>query len=262
MKKYSRLKTLTVIILAIAALSIAACKKDKNPNPGSPVKSATPTKLGLVEIDSDVYKLLFMFVSKVGDSTINVPMIFDTGSGGLVIDAHGLVPKSMIAPNGFNFTGDSIIVSGITITNHAEVITYGADANTETRVYGNLAYAPVKIGDKYGSIQIKRVPFFLYYKGVNTNGSTAEPHSFDILGVNPIHDVVFNKEAYITSPFISYDPGPGLTRGFKMPALGTSKFSLEGTYVPGLVTVGLTQTDLSSASGFSMYLLNSQPEEG
>jgi len=255
-------KNLPVLPGLFLLFIIASCTKDTmnsnststNNNTVTIIPTATPVKLGLIEVDTAIYKLLFMDVSKIGTQTVNYDMIFDTGSGGMVIDANGIIPASMITSTGFNFTGDSTIVNGITITSQTSLIEYGDDASTLTKVYGNLAYAPVTIGEPDGNVVIKRLPFFLYYKGVDAKGKVQEAHYFDVLGVSPEYDVTFPNNAYITSPLSYYDPGTGLTRGFKMAALGTSNFSVGGTYVPGAITLGLTSGDLSSA-GFVMQQL-------
>ena len=59
---------------------------------------------------------------------------------------------------------------------------------------------------------------------------------------------------YLTSPLSYFDPGTGLTKGFKIAELGTSNFSLDGTLVPDVLTLGLTDADLSS-NGFIMNQL-------
>jgi len=255
-KKYP-LQLLPVILVAILLFCVISCKKDNNnttTNSTTNSTTPTPTKLAIIESDSDIYKLLFMPVSKIGSQ--NVPqqfsdLIFDTGSGGLVIDANGILPASMITSNGFTFTGDSTIVNGITITSEESIVEYGDDSASITKVYGNLAYAPVTIGDANGNIVVTRLPFFIYYKGVDANGNLLPQHYFDVLGVSPEYDITFSNNAFITSPFSYYTPGTGLTKGFKIAALGTSNFSVDGTYVPGVVTVGLTASDLSSSSGFT-----------
>lgn len=203
-----------------------------------------------------------MNVSKIGTQTVNYGLVFDTGSGGMVIDANGILPPSMITATGFNFTGDSTVVNGITITSETATVEYGADNNSLTKVYGNLAYASVTIGETNGNIVIARLPFFLYYKGVDANGIVQPQHYFDVLGVSPQYDITFSNNAYITSPFSYFDPGTGLTKGFKMAALGTSNFSLNGNYVPGVVTLGLTPADLSSSSGFTMSQLSFTQADG
>ena len=238
-------------------LAIASCKK----NSSSTVTPAAPTpiKLGLYEFGRDTtynFRQLQINVSNIGTQAISYGLVFDTGSGGMVIDANGIVPASMITSSGFNFTGDSTVINGITITNQTSNVQYGDDATFDT-VYGNLAYAQVTIGDVNGSVVIKRLPFFLYYKAVNSGGTRYSPHEFDVMGVSSQYDIVFANNAFITSPFTYYNPGTGLTKGFKMAALGTSNFSNNGyaTFVPGVLTLGLTAADLSSSSGFAMSSL-------
>lgn len=267
MKNTYPTKILSVISGALLLLALtASCKKEKTTTPAV----ATPTKLGLYEFGADAtlnYRQVQINISKVGTQTISYGMVFDTGSGGMVLDAQGILPASMITTSGFVFTGDSTVVNGITITSQKSSVTYGSNTNGAT-VYGNLAYAPVTIGDVNGSIIVKRLPFFLYYKAVNvggtTAGTTATAHDFDVMGVAPIYDITFNNGVFITSPFTSFDPGTGLTRGFKMAALGTSNFSSNGyaTFVPGVVTLGLTDADLSSSSGFTQHQLINYPGAG
>jgi hypothetical protein len=254
-------KYLFFISASFLLLTIASCKKDnKNTQTTVTPTTATPTKLGLYEVDTSIYKLLFMPISKIGSQAVDYDLIFDTGSGGLVIDADGILPASMITTTGFTFTGDSTVVNGITVTSQKSTISYG-ETNNSTKVYGNLAYAPITIGDSHGNIIIKRLPFFIYYKGVDENGNIEPKHFFDLLGVSPEYDVTFSNAAYITSPFSYFDPGTGLTKGFKMAALGTNNFSNSGTFVPGVVTLGLTQADLNS-SGFVMNTLTNSFGQG
>ncbi|HEY9002385.1 MAG TPA: hypothetical protein VIM89_13590 [Mucilaginibacter sp.] len=241
---------------------IASCSKDKK-NPQTTPTQATPTKFGLYEADSSIYKILYTFVSKIGTqdvSSSDYDLLFDTGSGGLVIDAHGIIPASMITSNGITFSGDSTVVNGITIYNQKSTISYGDDVNTTDNVYGYLAYASVTLGDASdGGITIKRLPFFLYYKASDTKGNVFADHEFDVLGVSSEYDVTFPNNAYISSPFQYFDPGEGLIKGFKMAALGTNNFSLDGTLVPDAVTLGLTSSDLSS---FTMHQLTYYPGDG
>ncbi|HVV55146.1 MAG TPA: hypothetical protein VHC47_07475, partial [Mucilaginibacter sp.] len=242
--------------------AVSSCKKDSNNSGGSNVTpQATPKKIGLYEADSSIYKELDIVISKIGTQSVQFGLVFDTGSGGMVIDAHGVVPASMLTSSGFNFTGDSTVVDGITITNKTNIVEYGDDANTIDKVYGNLAYASVTVGDQSGNIVVKRLPFFLYYKAVDSKGNSFDPHEFDVFGVSPQYDITFSGGAYITSPFSYYTPGTGLTSGFKMAALGPSNFSLNGTLVPDVITLGLTTSDLSS-SDFTMNQLSYYPGNG
>ena len=263
MKKRYPIQLPAFILFSVLLVTISACKKDNVSKNVTPVVNATPTQFGLYEADSSIYKLLYTAVSKVGTYSVDYDMIFDTGSGGMVIDASGILPASMITSTGFTFAGDSTVVGGITITNQTSVIEYGDDAATTDKVYGNLAYAAVTVGDQpNGNIVIKRLPFFIYYKAVNGSGTQYDPHEFDTFGVDSEYDLSFANNVNIESPFSYFNAGTGLTSGFKMAMLGTSNFSYDGTFVPGVVTLGLTAADLSSSSGFSMTQLNYQAGDG
>ena len=251
------------IIVSFLLLGLVSCKKDNtnNINNTKVIPVATPTKLGLYEADSGEYRELIVAISRIGTSSVDDGLVFDTGSGGMVIDAQGIVPASMISSSGFNFTGDSTVVNGITITKQTATLQYGADSSTLTTVYGNLAYAPVTLGDQGENIVVKRMPFCIYYKATDASGTALPAHYFDTFGVNSEY-VPFSGGAYVTSPFSYFDPGNGLTKGFKMAALGLSNFSPDGTYVAGLVTLGLTSSDISSSSGFTMHTVNYYQGDG
>ena len=261
-KKYP-LKKLTILLFPFLVLTFVSCKKD---NPNNNIRSqvvpvATPTKLGLYEADSAEYKELIVAVSKIGTNSIDDGLVFDTGSGGMVIDGQGIVPASMISSSGFVFSGDSTVVNGITITNQTSTLQYGADSSTLTTVYGNLAYANITLGDQGENIVIKHMPFCIYYKASDASGTALPAHYFDTFGVNSEY-IYFSGGAHITSPFSYFSPGNGLTKGFKMAALGTSNFSLDGNYVAGLVTLGLTSSDLSSSAGYTMHTVNFYQGDG
>ena len=249
-------KNLILTSFSLLLLMMAAsCKKDAAVTKTPAV--ATPVSLGMDEyyIDSTTYKILAMTISKVGTQVVDDDLLFDTGSGGMVMDADGVLPASMIASSGFTFTGDSTVVDGITITNQTSIIEYGDDDASTVKVYGNLAYAPVTIGQPDGQFSIKRLPFFLYYKAVDAKGNTVAAHEFDIFGVSPEYDLTFSNNVSIQSPFTYYTPGNGLTQGFKMGALGTTNFSFNGNHVAGVVTLGLTAADVASSSSFVISTL-------
>jgi hypothetical protein len=264
MEKRYPFKSLLLLSLVFLLLAVYSCKKDNPPNNNikTTIPVATPTELGLYEADSGEYRELIVAVSKIGTSSIDDGLVFDTGSGGMVIDAQGIVPASMITTSGFNFTGDSTVVNGITITKQTATLQYGADDSTLTTVYGNLAYAPITIGDQGENVVVKRLPFCLYYKATDAQGDTLGAHYFDTFGVNSEY-IYFSGGAYITSPFSYFAPGNGLTKGFKMAALGNpSNFSFDGTYAADIVTLGLTADDLSSSSGFTMHTCNFYQGDG
>ncbi|MBS1531648.1 MAG: hypothetical protein JSU01_15185 [Bacteroidetes bacterium] len=260
MKKRYTITNLSLISGLLFLLIFASCKKNNNKGGGNTPVTATPTTLGVYAVDSAIYKVLLMNISGIGTQSVNYDLVYDTGSGGLVLDASGVLPASMISSGGFTFSGDSTVVDGITITNQTNIVEYGDDANTTDKVYGNLAYADVKIGDINGNITVKHLPFFLYYKAIDSKGNKLPAHDFDVFGVSQEYDITFSNNAFITTPFQYFDPGTGLTKGFKMAAVPQSSYSYQGTYVPA-ISLGLTSDDLSS-NGFTMSQLNFYQGEG
>ncbi|MHB8206202.1 hypothetical protein [Mucilaginibacter sp.] len=248
------LKLIGVLLIMV----VVSCKKDKTTNITNTI-NATATSIGLFEyrdsVDAnDVYYRIFIPLTKIGNQTVNYDEVFDTGSAGLTLDAQGIIPASMITTNGFNFTGDSTVVNGVTIISKKAVMEYG-DKISGTNVYGNIAYTNITIGDpSSGNITIKRVPFFLYYKVVDLNNgdSTTETlhHTADIFGVSPEYSYA---STLIKSPLSYYTPGTGLTNGFKLAKLIKPDFTNVGpVFEQNLLTVGLTSADINS-SGFIMH---------
>lgn len=248
--KYMKIKKLLLQKQLIACLLIIAtltsCKKEKNLGPGN----GSPLTIGLYEYFSGANKRIFLPVTQIGTKPVSYYEIFDTGSSGMTIDATGILPASMITTSGIQVTGDSVVVNGITVTSKTGVVSFG-DATGTTKEYGNLAYASIKIGNTAGSYTFKRVPIFLYYKIVNSDGKQLSAHSADVFGVGPGES---HANSEITSPLRYFDTGTNLTSGFKLATLNASSFSSTGTYVAGLLTIGLTGSDLSS-SGFIMHTL-------
>jgi len=245
------------LIGVLLVMVVVSCKKDKTTNKTN-IINATATSIGLFEdkdsVDAnDVYYRIYIPLTKVGTQTVNYDEVFDTGSAGLTLDAQGIIPASMITANGFNFTGDSTVVNGVTIISKKAVMEYG-DKISGTNVYGNIAYTNITIGDpSSGNVSIKRVPFFLYYKVVDLeNGdSTTETmhHTADIFGVSPEYSYA---STLIQSPLSYYTPGTGLTNGFKLAKLIKPDFTNAGVFEQSLLTIGLTSADLNS-SGFIMH---------
>ncbi len=236
------------------SILIASCHKDPKVKPGPP--AAQPfAKIGLYEIDSSIYRRIFIPVSQVGTvDSINY-LVFDTGSSGMSIDAKGLLPASMITSSGITVAGDSVNVNGITVTSQSGYIAFG-NTQSELREYGNLAYAIVKIGDSRGSVTTSRIPFFLYYKIQDvTSGGVLPPHSNDVFGVGP--GVSF-ANTRIGSPlsYFSTANANGTTNGFKLATLNAADFTLNAIYVSDLLTIGLVPSDLNASSGFILHPLS------
>jgi hypothetical protein len=239
-------------------ISIASCKKDnKPPGPAGPTALAT---IGLYEqLFDTVYRRVYIPVTQVGTTKMTYYSVFDTGSTGMTIDANGLIPASMITNTGIQVAnGDSVTVNGITITSQQSIISFG-NASDETQEFGNLAYTTITIGDQNGSINTTRIPIFLYYKIVNkSTGQVFPPHSNDVFGVGPGSSFT---NAAIGSPLSYFKLGTNVTNGFKLAKLNNAQFSANGTFVSGLLTIGLTPNDLSSA-GFIMHPLTISQQGG
>lgn len=239
----------------MVSLFAASCKKDPQVKPGpnttAPVNYAT---LGLYEqMNNTGARRIFIACSKLGNVvTKNYGLVFDTGSTGMTIDATDILPASMITSNGFQFSGDSTVVDGITITSQKAVISYGG-VDGAISEYGNLAYAKVTIGDGHGNVTTPRIPFFLYYKVVNfTTGAQLAPHSADVFGVGP---GVSATSRSIGSPLSYFTLNSNITSGFRLAKLNGANFLSPVTYTADLLYIGLTPNDLSS-SGFIMHPLS------
>jgi hypothetical protein len=246
--RFSLLSVLFIILFA------ASCKKDpqNNPGPDPAVQVKNFATLGLYEQASNGFKRIYIAVPKLGDVvTANYGLVFDTGSTGMTIDATGIIPASMITPNGFVFSGDSVNVSGITITSQQAIISYGGvDGSIDE--YGNLAYAKVTIGDGRGNVSTPRIPIFLYYKVVDNTGKQLPAHSADVFGVGPGVSYTSRK---IGSPLSYFPLGANVTNGFRLAKLNAANFVSAATFTDNLLYIGLTPNDLNS-SGFIMHPLN------
>lgn len=252
-------RRISLICLFLITVFVS-CKKDKNSTKSTTSLSATatPVTLGLYEYAVGVDKRIFIPITKIGTKSISYLGIFDTGSTGMTLDATDIIPASMITTNGITFTGDSTTVNGITITSQKTVIAYGGGDDI-TKEYGYLAYAAVTIGDSNGKLSISRIPFFLYYKIVDGDGNKLTAHSADVFGVGPGTSY---SSSSIASPLSYYSPGTGLTSGFKLATMVSSYFTSTVTYVPGLLTIGLTSSDLATTSGFILHPLTYYTQGG
>jgi hypothetical protein len=239
--------TSQIIGCLLITVTFFSCKKEKT-TPKTP--TVTPVTLGLYEYASGVNKRVFLPVTQVGTKAVTYYTVFDTGSSGMTLDATDILPASMITSSGIQVTGDSVVVNGITVTSTKGTISFG-DQLSSTKEYGNLAYANITIGDAQGNLALKRVPFFLYYKIVDETGAQLPAHASDVFGVGPGTSYV---TSLIQSPLINFNTGTNLTSGFKLATLNKSLFSTSGTYVSNLLTIGLSNGDLSSA-GFIMHPL-------
>jgi hypothetical protein len=77
-------------------------------------------------------------------------------------------------------------------------------------------------------------------------------HSSDVFGVGPGTSAT---NSAIASPLSYFTLTSGLRQGFRLAMLNSSSFSSSGAYVSGLLSIGLTPTDLGSTAGFIMHPL-------
>jgi len=255
--------------LLFMTLFVASCKKD-NKTPTPVVTAKAIASIGLYEVDTNIvssakdtinYKRIFIPITKVGTQTVQFYSVFDTGSTGMTIGAAGLLPKSMITSTGIKIPAgqDSTTVNGITVTNQTAIMAYG-NSQSEIQEFGNLAYATIFIGTQQDGITTARIPIFLYYKIVDvTTGVTTYDHSNDVFGVGPGVSYASNL---IKSPLSYFKTGTNVTNGFKLAQLPKSGFSIGGTFVSDLLTIGLVPDDLAASSGFVMHPLQYYSQGG
>lgn len=252
MKKKYYIK-LQVLLLAFAlTISFTACKKNGTSPGGTVEPPPSPlATLGLYQYGDGTNKRIFIPISQIGTQKVTYYSIFDTGSSGMTVDANGLLPASMITSNGIQVTGDSVVVNGITVTNKTATMSYG-DLTGSTKEYGNLAYAPITIGNSAGTVTTKRIAFFLYYKIVDGNGKELPQHSADVFGVGPSTGFTYSA---IVSPLNGFTLPAKVASGFKLAKLPATNFNTTGAFVTNLLTIGLVPDDLASSSGFIMHPL-------
>lgn len=239
-------------------LLVASCKKEHNTPAPVPTRVAT---LGLYEVNNSYYKRIFIGISQLGTLSVSYYGVFDTGSAGMTIDATGILPASMITSSGITIppSQDSVVVNGITVTSQTAIVSYG-DKQSEVQEYGNLAYATVKIGDQNGSVTTSRIPIFMYYKIIDVPTGQQQPaHSNDVFGVGPGYS---SANSLIASPLSYFKSTDGGISGFKLAMLNNADFSTQGTYVAGLLTIGLVPDDVSPSSTFIMHRLTSYAQGG
>lgn len=250
-QKYPKTPLLFIALFGFILVA-ASCSKSNSGGGGTVTTPATPiATLGLYEYQSGLNKRIFMPIAGIGTETVSYVSVFDTGSTGMTIDANGILPASMITTSGITVTGDSVVVNGITVTSKTSTIVYG-DATSSTTEYGNLAYATVTLGDPSSTqITTKRIPFFMYYKIVDQTGKQLTAHSADVFGVG---SGVSYTNSTIASPLSYFTTTNGGISGFKLATMNSLYFNGNGTLVPGLLTIGLIPSDLTTA-GFVLHPL-------
>lgn len=234
---YTHLNRLLALGLSLL-LFLTSCNKDNTQQP-----ETSYATLGLYELQlSETDHRLLMHITQLGSQQIDNYSAFDTGSAGLVLDADGILPAAMFNANGFIIPGDSLVYNGITVTKTQYIANYGIFGLATAHVYGNIAYATVKLGDENGNITTMRMPFVIYYKSVSGETGVSLPsHSYDVFGVGPTD----GANVVINSPLRHFKFPVYLTSGFKLGLLNFKALTTDKiTYMPGLLTIGLTKQQI------------------
>ncbi len=111
-------------------------------------------------------------VTAVGNKTLNLSGIVDTGSDGVTLNAFQIFPAGMVTPNGFNFHGSNqLVYKGITITRLVATRNYGRFSAHPTSRTGNLGFAHVSFGEK-GEITTALIPILFIYTSTDQPSAT------------------------------------------------------------------------------------------
>lgn len=265
------------IVLNVA--SLAACGGSNSTHSGGSPPPTSQKALDLYPVSAASGSRLYVMVTSVGSTAVNMPLIFDTGSAGITLYAPTIFPSSVVSSSGFTFPAGetSISYGGITVTSRQGTRAYGG-ANGTTQV-GNIGYATVTFGDSNGVLTTSTMPVFLYYSIIHT--ATGQPVTVvaqqGIFGVNSGTGVI--TVAGSTEPPAGYpacsQPSSGTCRvvsvlkyvqyaqgihaGFLVnpAALQPCDITTAGSCAPQpMLTVGLTPT---LEAGFSTVNLTCPP---
>lgn len=273
--KFNALKNFGKILPFSLLTLVYSCKKSDFRDPDSFSSGASadqitnPITINLLPGQNPQAKSrrIFLPISQVGSNNVNLKMVFDTGSEGLVFQASSILPLELVADTGIVIKDkDSLVVNGITVTRAKVSSTYG-DGNNKRTFSGNIAYANIRIGDNQGSVRTKRMPFLVVYKGVYDETQLkvpVDPNSDGIAGVYSSADPVpglITKRGDIKSPFAYLNLAPGLHAGFTLAPLSYINWDNVTDYIstPGqpLLTIGL---DDRSSNGFAVQAQRMVPK--
>ena len=186
-------KTARWLAMGLMAASLTACRGGSNSTSvGSSPPSISKKVMNLYPVSAASGNRLYVMVTAVGSTAVNMPLIFDTGSAGITLYAPDIFPSSMVSSSGFNFPAGetSISYAGITVTNQQGTRAYGGVTGT-TQV-GNIGYATVTFGDASGALTTSTMPVFFYYSIIQTatGQAAASVVQQGIFGVNSVTNVI------------------------------------------------------------------------
>ena len=268
--------------LAIGVMaSLTACGGSSSTNPGGGPAPNSPRVINLYPTAPPSGNRIYVMATSVGSTAVTMPLIFDTGSAGITLNASAIFPSTVVTSSGFVFPAGetSISYGGITVTNQQGTRVYGGGGPNGTTQIGNIGYATVTFGDSSGTLTTSTMPIFLYYSIVLT--ATGQPIApgpqQGIFGVNSTTNVI--AQAGSTEPADGYPPcsqqstgtcrvvsvlkyvqyGQGLHAGFLLsPAsLQSCDITTAGSCAPQpMLTLGLTSTQ---EAGFNTIDLTCPP---
>jgi hypothetical protein len=209
---------------------------------------------------------LYILAVAVGQESLDLPLDFDSGSAGLILDAHKIFPGTMFDESGvFVFPSEAAFsYNGIAVTNQRGRKEFGGKGGVT--VSGFLGYAPVTVGDATASLTTGVVP--ILFVDSSTAPADAGPiglgPSEGVFGVDDLADQIATGSAPASLPACSIQTGApcyvvsalkylsysnGLHAGFVLRPSPLKDCAItSSTCLPApTLTVGLTS---SSAEGF------------
>lgn len=129
-------------------------------------------------------RMVYLRLVKVGDRTVDQPLLLDTGSAGMTVDCALVLPAKMCSSEGIKIDKETQI-DGITVTTQQLVAHYGTYDE-----YENLAYAVVQMGsDNAAAVTQEPIAFLIRTKKVRRSdgrivGGRLWPKG--IIGISPI----------------------------------------------------------------------------
>ncbi|MDR5835188.1 hypothetical protein [Caballeronia sp. LZ034LL] len=215
---------------------------------------------------NDAVSRLIIPVVALGSETLPTPspLVLDTGSAGMTINAQDVFPADMVSTNGFVFPPgqNTLTYHGITVTNVQAKKVYGDGSHAE---YGNIGFATVKFGGQ-GELTTSLMPVLFSYKMLNRNGQLLQPPEHGIFGINSGANAVsasgtLSGDLNICSPqtisasgchvvsvlrYLNY--APGVNAGFSLgnATLDPNCFvtpTMTGCTLQSTLTVGLSAAD-------------------
>jgi hypothetical protein len=162
-------------------------------------------------------RMLYIRLLALGNHKVDQPLLFDTGSAGITVDCHAVLPADLCSDKGIKIE-KNLELDGMTVTTQRAVMNYGTYDE-----YGNIAVARVTIGSRERPVSTaEAIPVLIRYKKVRRStgeivGGPLWPKG--IFGVSPIGGG--GPRQTIRSPMHSIQPANGLRRGYHISPIGT-----------------------------------------